>query len=425
MPVDPRRVAAEVLIDVLLNGAYSNIVLPKVLNKSSLDSRDKAFVTELVYGTLRLKGRHDHRIAQVSDRALDSIDPKVLVLLELGTHQIFEMRTPGYAAVSGTVDVARAITGQSSSSFVNAVLRSLTQHEDVSSELETHPEWIISSYKDALKNDQEVSELISANNSPVSPTLVAWPKKSTIEELISLGATAIPGAHFAASYDGNPGELEPVRNRRAGVQDYGSQLVVELFAATKNESGFRWLDLCAGPGGKSALLSALLNPAVDTFIANEISQPRSELVKQVISFGEVNCGDGRTLSLGSFDRILIDAPCSGIGALRRRPELRWRRSLNDVKNLAILQSELLQASVNYLNSGGVIAYVTCSPHLHETKSQIRSFLKRNPNFSIVPITAENLDARFKDAVLDDGTMQLWTHKHQTDSMYLALLKRND
>ncbi|MFZ9542687.1 MAG: tRNA/rRNA cytosine-C5-methylase, partial [Candidatus Nanopelagicaceae bacterium] len=118
-------------------------------------------------------------------------------------------------------------------------------------------------------------------------------------------------------------------------------------------------------------------------------------------------------------------PCSGIGALRRRPELRWRRSLNDVKNLAILQSELLQASVNYLNPGGLIAYVTCSPHLHETKSQIRSFLKRNPNFSIVPITAESLDARFKDAVLDDGTMQLWTHKHQTDSMYLALLKRND
>ena len=163
------------------------------------------------------------------------------------------------------------------------------------------------------------------------------------------GATPLTGTHFAASYAGNPGELEVVRRRRAGVQDYGSQLVVEIFAQTKNAAGLRWLDLCAGPGGKSALLSSLLDPQNDQFLANEISEPRAQLVKQVIAFGDVANSDGRSLEHGTFDRILIDAPCSGIGALRRRPELRWRRSLNDVKNLAVLQSELLDAATTYLD----------------------------------------------------------------------------
>lgn len=428
MSINPRQVAAEVLIDVLINGAYSNILLPRTLNKSSLAPRDKSLVTELVYGTLRLKGRHDQRIASVANRPLAEIDPKVLAILEMGSHQLFEMRIPSYAAVSGTVDVARSIAGHGSSSFVNAVLRSLTNSNDHSSEQATHPDWIISSYKDALKSDEEVAELVSANNRPTTPTLVAWPGRSSINELMNEGATPLTGTQFAASYAGNPGELEVVRRRRAGVQDYGSQLVVEIFAQTKNATGLRWLDLCAGPGGKSALLSSLLDPHHDSFLANEISEPRAQLVKQVIAYGDVVNGDGRSLEHGTFDRILIDAPCSGIGALRRRPELRWRRSLNDVKNLAVLQSELLDAATTYLAPHGIIGYVTCSPHLHETRAQVRSFLKRHPDFSILPVSSLPIsDAEvaktFENAILDDGTFQLWTHKHQTDSMFMAMFSR--
>ena len=186
--------------------------------------------------------------------------------------------------------------------------------------------------------------------------------------------------------------------------------------------------LFRSPGGKSALLSSLLDTQHDQFLANEISEPRAQLVKQVIAFGDVVNGDGRSLERGTFDRILIDAPCSGIGALRRRPELRWRRSLNDVKNLALLQSELLDAATTYLSDIGVIAYVTCSPHLHETRAQVRSFLKRHPDFSILPISSlpisdADVANTFENAKLDDGTLQLWTHRHQTDSMFMAMFTR--
>ena len=426
---NPRLLAFEVLAEVGLQGAYSNLILPKALSESILEANDRALATELVYGTLRMQGRHDHFISAASDRSLEQIDPKALIVLRLGTHQLKQMRVPSHAAIFESVELAKKVVGKSTTSFVNAILRKIDSldFEQLSKPTQeyarlaleySHPEWIVSSYFDSLKNSSDVISLLQANNNPAKPTLIAWPGLATQGELLEVGALAIPTSSVAATFDGNPGDIAAIRERRAGVQDLGSQLVVEKFY-DQFKPNLRWLDLCAGPGGKAAYLSALLKRDGGSLLANEISNERAKLVSQVMHHGEVNVCDGRSMpgELGKFDRILLDAPCTGIGALRRRPEVRWRRNLQDLKNLTQLQSELLESATRLLSPGGIIAYVTCSSHQAETKFQIRSFLKQHSNFTRIPVQDERADI--------DGDLQLWPHRDGTDAMFLSLLKSQE
>lgn len=424
---DPRLLAFEVLAQVELEGAYSNLILPKALTDSILELKNRAFATELVYGSLRMQGRHDYFIAAASDRALDQIDPKAQIVLRIGTHQLKEMRVPSHAAIYESVELAKKVVGKSTSSFINAILRKIDSldfevlpipnQEFSRLALEySHPEWIVSSYFDSLKSEDEVRNLLKANNSAAKPVLIAWPGLATIDELFDAGALPITTSGVAASFDGNPGDIPAIRQRRAGVQDLGSQIVVEKFYQSFLPD-LRWLDLCAGPGGKAAYLSALLKRDGGYLLANEISNERAKLVSQVLHHGEVTVNDGRSMpeELGKFDRILLDAPCTGIGALRRRPEVRWRRNLQDLKNLTQLQSELLDSATRLLSSGGVIAYVTCSSHQAETKFQVRSFLKRHSTFTRIPVEDERADI--------DGDLQLWPHRDGSDAMFLSLLRK--
>ena len=426
---DPRLLAFEVLAEVGLQGAYSNLILPKALSESILEANDRALCTELVYGTLRMQGRHDHFISAASDRSLEQIDPKALIVLRLGTHQLKLTRVPSHAAIYESVELAKKVVGKSTASFVNAILRKIDSldFEQLSKPTQeyarlaleySHPEWIVSSYFDSLKNSSDVISLLQANNNPAKPTLIAWPGLAAQGELLEAGALAIARSSVAATFDGNPGDIAAIRERRAGVQDLGSQLVVEKFY-DQFKPNLRWLDLCAGPGGKAAYLSALLKRDGGSLLANEISNERAKLVSQVMQHGEVNVCDGRSMpdELGKFDRILLDAPCTGIGALRRRPEVRWRRNLQDLKNLTQLQSELLESATRLLSPGGIIAYVTCSSHQAETKFQIRSFLKQHSNFTRIPVQDERADI--------DGDLQLWPHRDGTDAMFLSLLRSQE
>ena len=425
---DARLLAFEALIEVEEHGAFSNLLLPKLLSKSDLPKVDRAFASELVYGSLRLRAKHDLYISKVSTRSLEDIDIKVLIVLRLGVHQLKEMRVPSHAAINETVELAKKVAGKSTGGFVNALLRKIDEltmdDVDLPKEMQSrlaaefsHPHWIVSSYFDSLKNQSEVEELLRANNLPACPTLIAWPGRSTQNELIEAGARIIEGSAVAASYDGDPGEIEAIRERRAGIQDLGSQIVVEKFLQTY-QPDLRWLDLCAGPGGKAAYLSSFLNLHKGEFIANEVSIERAKLVAQVVEKSEVINHDGRDLpsEIGEFDRILIDAPCTGIGALRRRPEVRWRRTLQDLKNLSALQSDLLDSAALRLKSCGVLAYVTCSSHQAETKFQIRAFLKRHEDFSRVPIEDSRADT--------DGDLQLWPHRDNCDAMFLSMLRKD-
>lgn len=436
-PDAARLLAFDLLSEVNRNDGYSNLLLPQALNASKLEDRDRSLVTELLYGTIRMQGKHDWVLAQISDRPWTEVDPGIIDICRLGVHQIHEMRIPDHAAVAATVEVARKRIGESKASFVNALLRSVTRKsldewfaplEEISDPVErfsiqySHPEWIVSAYYDLLKDWTEVEAALKINNEAATPTLVSWPGFSTQQDLIDIGGAPTEYSPYGVHWKGNPGALDLIKARKIGVQDEGSQLVAEVFA--KAADGASWLDLCAGPGGKAALLSSIAKQRDIRFTANEISSARAELVSQVVHGARVLVSDGRTIGTSSekFDAILIDAPCTGLGALRRRPEVRWRRTLQDLRALTQLQRELVDSAIDALKSGGVLGYATCSPHLAETSIQIVDIKRKHSNLSQIDVgqyLPHNLDGATRD-----GAMSLWTHKHGTDAMYLALFRKD-
>jgi 16S rRNA (cytosine967-C5)-methyltransferase len=477
-PPDPARlVALDLLRAVDVDDAYANLALPRLLSERGLSGRDAAFATDLAYGALRMRGHLDHVISQCVDRPLAQVDADVLRLLRLGTQQILHMRVPHHAAVSSTVDLARAITGAGRVSFINAVLRKITQKsadawlqdivdsdQDGSAEpaalmsrRHSHPRWMVTALHDALQSDhgggwEETQSLLQVHNTPPTVTLVARPGQSTVDELLGSGAQPGRWSPFAAMAPaGRPGSVPAVAQGRAGVQDEGSQLVA-LALATAPISGrdTEWLDACAGPGGKAALLAGLVAARGGCLTAVEISEHRAALVRQVLpgtphgnqqeSPHRVVVGDARFLDelsvvpQGGFDRILIDAPCTGLGALRRRPEARWRRTPADLAALSVLQRDLLLSALRSVRVGGVVGYATCSPHLAETTFVVDDTVKRA---STMGITIERLDAvrttldieglmGREDLAQNLGSgpdLRLWPHRHDTDGMFLALLRR--
>ena len=435
-PDAARLLAFDLLTEVNRNEGYSNLLLPQALNASKLDDRDRSLVTELLYGTIRMQGKHDWVLAQISDRLWSEVDPGIVDICRLGVHQIHEMRIPDHAAVASTVEVARKRIGESKASFVNALLRSVTrksieewftplnQMTDVVERFAiqfSHPEWIVSAYYDLLKNWDEVELALKINNEAATPTLVSWPGFSTQQDLIDIGGEPTEFSPYGVHWKGNPGALDLIKSRKIGVQDEGSQLVAAVFA--KVAQGSSWLDLCAGPGGKAALLSSIARQRDIRFTANEVSAARAVLVTQVVHGDRVLVSDGRTIgsSAEKFDAILIDAPCTGLGALRRRPEVRWRRTLQDLRALTQLQRELVESAIQALRPGGVLGYATCSPHLAETSIQVADIKKKHPELQQV-IVDEYLPSSLVGATRD-GAMSLWTHKHGTDAMYLALFRK--
>jgi 16S rRNA (cytosine967-C5)-methyltransferase len=411
--------------------------LPRALDSSAFDQRDKAFATELLYGTLRMQGRHDYVLSQVSDRPWSEVDTGIVDVTRMGLQQIFEMRVPMHAAVSETVELARKVLGESKASFVNALLRKVSARPledwlapltDIGDEVSrlaitySHPEWIVSAYFDLLRDYEEVRLLLEANNTPAKPTFVTWPGRSEITEFAEWDATPTAFSPYGFRADVTPSALEAVRHRRAGVQDEGSQLVASIFAQASADKS-DWLDLCAGPGGKAALLSSIASQDSHRFVANEISQVRADLVGQVVGKSEVWVGDAREIaSRGEkFDAILADVPCTGMGALRRRPEVRWRRSLSDLRELGVLQREISDAAISILSVGGVFGYATCSPHLAETSIAVSDILRKHPELEqidIQPFMPQGLDGGVRDK-----SMALWTQRHNTDAMFLALFRK--
>jgi 16S rRNA (cytosine967-C5)-methyltransferase len=435
-PEASRLLAFDLLTEVNRNEGYSNLLLPQALNSSKLDERDKSLVTELLYGTIRMQGKHDWVLSQISDRPWSEVDPGIVDVCRMGVHQIHEMRVPDHAAVASTVEVARKRLGESKASFVNAMLRNVTRkskeewflpldaitdHVERFSIQYSHPQWIVSAYFDLLKSWDEVESALAINNEPATPTLVSWPGLSTVSDLITIGAEPTTYSPYGAHWKGNPGAIDLIKSRKIGVQDEGSQLVALVFAAAAG--GESWLDMCAGPGGKAALLSSIARERKITFTANEVSAVRADLVRQVVNGDRVLVGDGREIGdqEEKFDAILIDAPCTGLGALRRRPEVRWRRTLQDLRELTQLQRELIESAVRALKVGGVLGYATCSPHLAETSIQVSDLKRKHltmEQLDVSPYLPTNLENSERDMA-----MSLWTHRSDTDAMYLALFKK--
>ncbi|MCL2090252.1 MAG: rRNA small subunit methyltransferase B [Micrococcales bacterium] len=465
---DPaRRAAFQVLCEVAEGDAYANLVAPTVLATHHLHGRDAAFATELAYGTLRMRGQYDAVLALVVDRDLDRLDARVLDVLRLGVHQLFAMRVPEHAAVSATVGLARDQIGAGPAQLVNAVLRQVAAEpastwldraeaaagDDADARLVvrwSHPAWIVRALREALvghgRDAEDLTDLLTADNEPPRVTLAARPGLITTSDLADqVGGT--PGRLAPTAVvlpGGDPAASAAVRDGTAGVQDEGSQLVALLLAAVPLEGPVdgpdaTWLDLCAGPGGKAALLGALAAQRGARLVANEVAPHRTRLVARAVralTSVQVRTGDGREVGEaepGRYDRVLVDAPCTGLGALRRRPESRWRRTPADLAPLGTLQRALLASALRAVRVGGVVGYVTCSPHLAETSlvvtDALRAAKKAGLDVSVVeagPVLHQVLstdDETLVDALTPSGAVQLWPHRHGTDAMFLTLLCR--
>ncbi|MET3952055.1 transcription antitermination factor NusB [Arthrobacter sp. UYEF36] len=466
---DPARlVAFEVLRAVAAEDAYANLVLPARIRHHGLDKRDAGFATELSYGALRGQGTYDAILARCVDRPLDQLDPAILDALRIGAHQLLAMRVPAHAALDQTVGLARAVIGAGPSALINAVLRKVSARtleewldlllSDETDETKkaairyAHPEWIVRALRQSLvahgRPVSEISDLLEADNAAPVVNLVALPGLGSLDEALEGGAT--PGELVegsALSSGGDLGRLASVREGTTRVQDVGSQLVARAMAAVNlgargtagnagpgtERTAERWLDMCAGPGGKAALLGALAREQGATLLANEPAAHRAKLVRQALAavpheVWHVRTGDGREVGTEmpeSFDRVLVDAPCTGLGALRRRPESRWRRTPKDLTDLGPLQRELLTSALAAVKPGGVVAYVTCSPHPAETTAVVSDVLRKRDDLELLDAGAV-LDSVSLTGHLDAGhelTAQLWPHVHRTDAMFLALIHK--
>jgi 16S rRNA (cytosine967-C5)-methyltransferase len=442
-PLDPaRRAAFDVLRAVSERDAYANLALPALLRERGVSGRDAAFATELTYGTCRIRGLLDAIIGAAAERSPDTIDPVLLDLLRLGAYQLLRTRVDAHAAVSTTVEQAGIEFDSARAGFVNAVLRSIAARDEASWTAElapdqasdpvghaafihAHPRWIAQAFADALGGAaEELDAVLAGNDERPQVHLAARPGALTAAELAAaVGGTVGRYSPYAVYLPaGDPAQLAPVRDGHALVQDEGSQLVARALtlAPVDGDTG-RWLDLCAGPGGKTALLAALGFAAGARVTAVEQSPKRAALVAGNTRGLPVDvvCADGRRTGLDpGFDRVLVDVPCTGLGALRRRPEARWRRQPADIPALTKVQRELLAAAIGLTRPGGVVLYATCSPHLAETVGVVADVLRRRP---VAALDARPLFAP-TDGLGDGPHVQLWPHRHGTDAMFAAALQ---
>jgi 16S rRNA (cytosine967-C5)-methyltransferase len=448
--VSARSVALEVVRAVHESDAYANLLLPTRITRARLSAADAGFATELAYGTLRMIGYYDVVIALAANRDTARIDPPILDVLRLATHQLLGMRVATHAAVDESVSLARELGSRSATGFVNAVLRTISRSEpeewreralatarnaDERLAIEfSHPTWVVRALKSALRADgrSDLEELLASDNVPPRVGLVALPGLSSPSDLDADAAALSPLG--ARARGGDPAGDPLVKSGRARVQDEGSQLAALALSRVRPvDAGERWLDMCAGPGGKAALLAAEARVGGAEFTANEIVPARAGLVRSALEvFGEnapeVTELDGTIIGERhpeSFDRILLDAPCTGLGALRRRPEARWRKTPRDVAELAGLQERLLDSAIRALKPGGIVAYVTCSPHVAETAAIVESAQKRNGDgirLLDTPATLRDIVDRPVD-VRGEEHAQLWPHVHGTDAMFIQLIEK--
>jgi 16S rRNA (cytosine967-C5)-methyltransferase len=512
---DPRRIAYDVLAAVRDRAAYANLLLPRLLAERGLSGRDAALATELTYGTLRGQGTYDAVLAACSDRPLDKLDPPVLDVLRLGTHQLLSTRIGAYAAVATSVDLARSVAGPRVSGYVNAVLRRVATRDletwlgivapDPAADPDgylavrySHPRWIVGAYRDALgdaasrpftapamldepdglaepadpakpADPAEAAELaepdgpqdpaaadraavaggaggseleaaLAAGNARPRVTLATFPAGAPRDAVLPGGA--VPGRWSPYAFTLASGDPAPlVDSGRAAVQDEGSQLAAIALARVPldgpaADGAERWLDLCAGPGGKARLLYGLaaeqgarltaveLHPHRAALVADALTRARAAAPGDLPEF-EVLVADGTRPPWpdGTFDRVLVDVPCSGLGALRRRPEARWRKSETDLAELTALQRDLLRSALAAVRPGGVVGYVTCSPVRAETADVVADVTGPLTGVDILDAPAVLSDVPGA-AAATPRFAQLWPHRHGTDAIFIALLRRS-
>lgn len=449
MAIDlPREVALKVLYDVNENGAYSNISLNKYIEGNELRDIDKAFITDLVYGTIKWRLKIDWIIQQFSSVKLKKISPWIMNILRLGVYQLlYTDKIPESAACNESVNLSKKYGHSSSRGFVNAILRNISKSRDkinypdkdrelsqYLSVMYSHPEWMV---KEWLNNFgiEFTEDLLNSNNEIPDFTIRTNTLRISIEQLIDnfngFGIEAKRGKYVGeALVIKNPSSITRLEAFKKGyfqVQDESSMLVSKVLDPKPGELV---IDVCSAPGGKSTHIAQIMqNKGV--VIARDIHEHKIKIINDsskrlgldIIKAELFDAAKTDENLIGKADCVLVDAPCSGLGIIRRKPDIKWARNINDKKEITELQFKILNASSKYLKSGGTMVYSTCTIGNEENEGLVGEFLKLNRDFELIDISSVVPDGLRKKSTYD-GYIQLFPNIDDLDGFFMAkMIKR--
>jgi 16S rRNA (cytosine967-C5)-methyltransferase len=437
-----REIALIVLYHVDTRKAFADLLLSRELKRQPLAPRDAAFATELVNGTLRWRARLDWVLERYVRAGLDTLSPWVHNILRMGVYQLlFLDRVPAHAAVDEAVTLTKRYANPGAAGLVNGVLRKILREggevpdperviEDSAGALAvvgSHPRWLVERWLRRL-GEEETRALMLANNQPRPLGLRVNPLRTDRETLHrSLAARGVateasPLSRLSLRVTGNLvlAGLPEFEQGTFFVQDESETVVGELVGA---EPGETVLDLAAAPGGKATQIqegrgSKGLLIAVDT-VMNRLSRVKENVARMGVDNVGIVCADGRVLALARpVDRVLVDAPCSGLGVLGRRADARWRKTEASLRSLVALERELLQAGATHVRPGGILVYSVCSTEPEEGMEQVRRFLRERPEFEL-----QDASEFVASEAVTERCVLLYPHRHGTDGAFAARMRR--
>lgn len=445
-----RETALKALYETEVKGAYSNLALKKLLTDKQFDSRDRAFITELVYGTVTRKLTLDWIISRFSKVQLKKLSHWVLQILRMGTYQIiFLDRVPSSAACNTSVDLAKKYAGQSAG-FVNAVLRSVARSKDkfsledidascIAEKLSikySFPGYLVEEWIEAFGEvftEALLASLLERPEFSVRVNTLKTTREALIEELRCNGIGTAPGRFLEeALYLENVSDvsrLDAFIEGKMIVQDESSMLVTKVLDPKPGE---KILDVCAAPGGKTTHIGQVMENRghIDAWDIHEhkialINENAKRLGIDIIKASQRDALMFYEEATDVYDRVLVDAPCSGTGIIRRKPDIKWKRKKDDFGNLVEIQKKILYNSSRYVKPGGILVYSTCSIDARENEQIISAFLSENRDFS-----SESLENCLPQALKDKeeingGILKLYPHIDRTDGFFIARMRRKE
>ena len=444
---NPRQLAFLALRDIHRRGAFTDVALDRVLRTTKLNSADRRLVTDLVYGTVRRSRSLDALIDQLGKKKAHQQPPDLRTILHIGLYQLrYQERIPPSAAVNTTVELAKENGFKGLAGVVNGLLRQYERLATSSGEplqlpvepverlgvLHSFPDWIIQIWLEQLGVEETEQLCEWFNQSPtidlrVNILRVSIEDVETAMQSAGVDVRRVPQLPQALRVVGGTGAIQQLPGFSEGwwtIQDSSAQLVSHLL---NPQTGDVVIDACAAPGGKTTHIAELMADEGKIWAcdakASRLKKLKENAQRLQLKSIQICTGDSRNFSqfTNSADSVLLDAPCSGLGTLHRRPDIRWRITPETVHELSILQGELLEQAATWVKPGGVLVYATCTLHPHENEGVIQPFLERNPHWQIEPPVPHSPLSAFS---MPPGWIKVLPHQHQMDGFFMVRLKLN-
>ncbi len=453
-PKSPRELAMDILVKVAQTGAYSNLPLNRTLQDEQLQRSDAGLVTELVYGTIQRQATLDYWLSRFVAKGLHKLEAWVHQLLRMSAYQLLYLdRIPPHAAVNEAVVIAKRRGHAGIASMVNGVLRNLDRNrdelildnikaDDPAVEIalrHSYPEWLVQRWLKAFGRETTEAICASGNEQPhasIRVNALRADRQQVLAQLSEAGieaeASPVSSSGIIVAKGGNLADSEGFREGWWSIQDESSMLVAEVVAPT---AGMKVLDCCAAPGGKSAHMAELMDGKGKLW-ANDLHAHKRSLIVQLterLKLRNVEAITGDAMMLGvrfepqSMDAVLLDAPCSGLGVIRRKPEIKWTKTESDIAEITAVQRQLLNAVCGLVRPGGVLVYSTCTIEGQENEKQIARFLKEHPDFALDANWPEELVSKLRQAgaigEIFEGQAQILPHHFGSDGFFIARMVR--